>query len=54
MFPIADSQGRVIAFTGRVMPGTEEASRPVGKYINSPETELYHKSAVLFGYDKAK
>ncbi len=54
MFPITDSQGRVIAFTGRVMPGTEEATRPVGKYINSPETELYHKSAVLFGYDKAK
>lgn len=54
MFPIADAQGRVIAFTGRVMPGTEEASRPVGKYINSPETDLYHKSAVLFGLDKAK
>lgn len=54
MFPITDGQGRVIAFTGRVMPGTEEASRPVGKYINSPETDLYHKSSVLFGYDKAK
>jgi DNA primase len=54
MFPITDGQGRIIAFTGRVMPGTEEALRPVGKYINSPETELYHKSAVLFGYDKAK
>ena len=54
MFPIADSQGRIIAFTGRVMPGTEEANRPVGKYINSPETDLYHKSSVLFGFDKAK
>jgi DNA primase len=54
MFPICDSQGRVIAFTGRVMPGTEEAERPVGKYINSPETELYHKSSVLFAFDKAK
>ncbi len=54
MFPINDSQGRVIAFTGRIMPGTEEASRPTGKYINSPETDLYHKSSVLFGFDKAK
>lgn len=54
MFPIMDPQGRVIAFTGRVLPGTEEASRPVGKYINSPETDLYHKSKVLFGFDKAK
>jgi DNA primase len=31
MFPIMDPQGRVIAFTGRVLPGTEEAGRPVGK-----------------------
>lgn len=54
MFPITDGQGRVIAFTGRVMPGTEEASKPTGKYINSPETDLYHKSSVLFGFDKAK
>lgn len=54
MFPISDGQGRVVAFTGRILPGTEEASRPVGKYINSPETELYHKSSILFGFDKAK
>lgn len=54
MFPISDGQGRVVAFTGRVMPGTEESTRPVGKYINSPETDLYHKSNILFGYDKAK
>lgn len=54
MFPIMDPQGRVIAFTGRVLPGTDEASRPVGKYINSPETDLFHKSKVLFGFDKAK
>lgn len=54
MFPISDSQGRVVAFAGRVVPGTEEASKPVGKYINSPDTELYHKSNVLYGFDKAK
>ena len=54
MFPISDSQGRVIGFTGRVMPGTEESTKPVGKYINSPETDLYHKSSVIYGFDKAK
>jgi DNA primase len=54
MFPIMDAQGRVIAFTGRVLPGYQGAERPVGKYINSPETDLYHKSQVLFGFDKAK
>jgi DNA primase len=47
MFPIRDSKGHVIAFAGRVL----DASLP--KYINSPESPLYHKSAVLFGMDLA-
>jgi len=47
MFPIRDSKGNVIAFAGRVL----DASLP--KYINSPESPLYHKSSVLFGLDMA-
>jgi DNA primase len=47
MFPIRDSKGAVIAFAGRVL----DASLP--KYINSPESPLYHKSSVLFGLDMA-
>jgi len=47
IFPIRDHKGRVIAFAGRVL----DASTP--KYINSPESPLYHKSAVLFGLDMA-
>jgi DNA primase len=47
MFPIRDSKGNVIAFAGRVL----DTSLP--KYINSPESPLYHKSAVLFGLDMA-
>lgn len=54
MFPITDSQGKVIAFSGRLMPGTQEASRDTGKYINSPETIIYHKSSALFGFSQAK
>jgi DNA primase len=49
MFPIRDSAGRVVAFTGRALADGEEA-----KYLNSPETELYHKSEILFGLDVAK
>lgn len=57
MFPISDSSGRTIAFSGRiffplgkqVINGIEEA-----KYINSPDTPLFNKSNVLFGIDKAK
>ena len=47
IFPIRDSKGMVIAFAGRVL----DASLP--KYINSPESPIYHKSSVLFGLDMA-
>lgn len=47
IFPICDSKGLVIAFAGRVL----DASLP--KYINSPESPIYHKSSVLFGLDMA-
>lgn len=50
MFPIADASGRVVAFSGRAM--SSDPAMP--KYVNSPETELYEKSHILFGYDKAK
>ena len=49
MFPIRDAAGRAIAFTGRTLGSGDEA-----KYLNSPETELYRKSDVLFGIDRAK
>ena len=51
MFPIANEQGKVIAFTGRTL-ATDEKSGP--KYLNSPETAIYSKSRVLFNLDKAK
>ncbi|MDP2638982.1 MAG: DNA primase [Candidatus Azambacteria bacterium] len=57
MFPIADANGRVVAFSGRTMndiiPAKTENIES-GKYINSPETILYSKSRVLFGLDKAR
>jgi DNA primase len=51
MFPIANEQGKIIAFTGRTL-STDEKSGP--KYLNSPETPIYSKSRVLFNLDKAK
>ncbi|MEN8252179.1 MAG: DNA primase [Patescibacteria group bacterium] len=51
MFPICDALGRVIGFTSRVMPGDDESQ---AKYINTPETYLYHKSSVLYGIEHAK
>ncbi len=51
MFPIRDSAGRVVAFSGRIFGNKDDK---VAKYINSPETELYNKSKVLYGFDMAK
>ena len=51
MFPIANDQGKVIAFTGRTI-ATDEKAGP--KYLNSPETPIYSKSRVLFNLDHAK
>ncbi|MFC1732606.1 DNA primase [candidate division KSB1 bacterium] len=52
MFPIRDSASRTIAFSGRVLPELDDGK--TGKYINSPETALYNKSKILYGYDLAK
>ena len=45
MFPIADRRGRTIAFGGRILEKTEESGP---KYLNSPETTLFHKGQQLF------
>ena len=52
IFPIADSAGRIVGFSGRIFG--ENASPDAPKYLNSPETPLFHKSRILYGFDKAK
>ena len=49
MFPIEDVRGRVIAFGGRAMSPDVPA-----KYLNSPETDLFHKSRVLYNHARAR
>ncbi|MEM8540602.1 MAG: DNA primase, partial [Pseudomonadota bacterium] len=49
MFPIEDQQGRVIAFGGRAMSPDVPA-----KYLNSPETELFHKGDILYNFKRAR
>lgn len=51
MFPIRDRVGAVIAFGGRVLEG---APKDAAKYLNSPQTLLFDKSGVLYGFDLAK
>ncbi len=50
IFPISDSSGRIIAFSGRILHDDGKSA----KYLNSPDTPLYNKSTVLYGIDKAK
>ncbi|MDR0740665.1 MAG: DNA primase [Puniceicoccales bacterium] len=50
MIPIYDVQDRIIAFSGRII----EACDDYAKYINSPETPIFHKGTVLFGLNHAR
>jgi DNA primase len=50
MFPIRSDNGDVIAFSGRIL----DPEAKTAKYLNSPETALFSKSKVLFGFDRSK
>ena len=52
MFPIRDRKSRVIGFGGRILPGEPNSDAP--KYLNSPETVLFHKGRQLFNLDIAR
>jgi len=49
VFPISDTEGRVIGFGARILDNI--GNEP--KYINSPESEIYHKRSIFYGLDKA-
>lgn len=50
MFPIESMSGRVLGFGGRILTNDKKAA----KYLNSPESDIYHKSKVLYGIFQAK
>lgn len=50
MFPIQSMSGRVLGFGGRILTNDKKAA----KYLNSPESEIYHKSKILYGLYQAK
>lgn len=56
IFPIFDNSGRVVGFSGRIFKQNDDKSDAVqqAKYVNSPDTVLYNKSKILYGFDKAK
>lgn len=52
IFPQIDFRDRVVGFSGRILPSSNNPN--LAKYINSPETEIYHKSQMFFGLNLAK
>lgn len=59
MFPVLDRSGKVVAFSGRILPATEDMPEGIvpvetGKYINSPETPIFTKGAHLYGLAAAR
>ena len=55
MFPIRDRRGRCIAFGGRILPSdTPNTDKEGAKYLNSPETPLFHKGRELYGLYEAR
>lgn len=54
MFPIRDVHGNIVGFTGRILPGSPDADKEEAKYVNTQQTDIYNKSSILFGLDRAK
>src|SRR5262249_9006494 len=56
MFAIVDVQGRVVGFSGRILPDAETGvvDKSTGKYVNSPESPIYRKGETLFGLYQAR
>ena len=52
MFPIHNHMGKVAGFTGRILPQLDKGD--MGKYVNSPETPIFQKSKILYGFWKSK
>ncbi|MEK7472496.1 MAG: DNA primase [Patescibacteria group bacterium] len=51
IFPLSDHRGNIVGFAGRILPWVKQDR---AKYINSPDTEAYHKSKILYGLDVTK
>ncbi len=52
MFPIHNHFGKVVGFSGRILPRFDTGE--TGKYVNSPETPIFSKSRILYGFHKTK
>ncbi len=54
MFPLYNHFGKVVGFSGRILPRLELEKPELGKYVNTPETLIFNKSRILYGFHKTK
>lgn len=54
MFPISNTLGKVVGFSGRLLGGVEPNEKTGAKYVNTPETLVYHKRESLYGFSVSK
>lgn len=58
IFPLKDFSGKTVGFSGRILPSVDPETRSgqekEAKYINSPETKIYHKSQMLYGLSEVR
>ncbi|MDI6821140.1 MAG: DNA primase [Patescibacteria group bacterium] len=54
IFPICNQVGRTVAFTGRLLESLVHEPRDMPKYLNSPETSIFNKSKILYGFHRSK
>lgn len=55
IFPVFNATGRIVGYGGRILPNSDKKSGAASaKYINSPDTQVYHKSQILYGLFQAK
>lgn len=52
MYPIRDDRGRVVGFGGRILPAAAQTDAP--KYMNTPQTPIFDKGAILYALDRSK
>lgn len=52
VFPLKNHRGQIVGFSGRILDARDDSEHPQPKYINTPETQLYHKSQMLYGFSE--
>ncbi|MDO4432146.1 MAG: DNA primase [Aerococcaceae bacterium] len=54
VFPLRNAKGQIVAFSGRIYTNASSSDKKIAKYLNSPETDIFHKGQLIFNLDLAR